>query len=76
MENLNLSDLCVIISLLESELDKIHADIESEDDDISNDVGELSVPYGNTVSKLKKIYESMWSEDSNYPSYDQLISRK
>lgn len=59
MENLTLADLCVIIPLLEKELDQIHADIESEDDEVSNDATELSVPYGNTAAKLKIIDESM-----------------
>ncbi len=76
MDNLTLSDFCVIIPLLERELDQIHNDIESEDDEVSNDAAELSVPYGNTSAKLKQIYESMWSEDCNYPSYNQLVERK
>ena len=75
MDNLTLSDLCVIIPLLERELDKIHLDIDSEDDTISNDAADLSVPYGATASKLKCIYTSLWSEDSNYPAYDILVSR-
>lgn len=76
MEQLTLSDLCVIIPLLEKELNQIHADIESDDDDVSDDAGEISVPYGNTASKLENIYKSMWSEGSNYPSYDELVRRK
>jgi hypothetical protein len=76
MEKLTLSDLCVIIPLLEKELDQIHIDIESEDDEVSNDAAELSAPYGNTSTKLKEIYESMWSEDCNYPPYQQLVKRK
>lgn len=75
MENLTLSDLCIIIPLLERELDKIHSNIESDDDDVSNDAAELSVPYGNTSAKLKMIYESLWSEDCNYPPYAQLVKR-
>lgn len=75
MENLTLSDLCVVIPLLERELDKIHNDIESTDDNVSNDAAELSVPYGNTAAKLKHIYETMWSEDCNYPPYRQLVER-
>lgn len=76
MENLTLSDLCVIIPLLEKELDQIHNDIESEDDNVSNDAAELSIPYGNTAAKLKNLYESIWSEDCNYPSYRQLVERQ
>lgn len=75
MQNLTLSDLCIIIPLLEKELDQIHSTIESDDDDLSNAAAELSVPFGNTSAKLKLIYESLWSEDCNYPPYEQLINR-
>lgn len=75
MDNLTLSDLCVIIPLLEKELVQIHRDIDSEDDDISNDAAELSVPYGTTAAKLERIYKSLWSKDSNYPSYEELVER-
>ena len=75
MDNLTLSDLCVLIQVLEKELDQIHRDIDSEDENISNDAAELSIPYGNTASKLEQIYKSLWSEGDNYPSYEELIKR-
>lgn len=75
MQNLTLSDLCIIISLLEKELDQIHSNIESDDDDVANDAAELSLPHGNASAKLKVIYESLWSEDCNYPPYGQLGNR-
>lgn len=75
MDKLTLSDLCVIIPLVEKELDQIHTNIESDDDNVSSDASELSVPYGNTSSKLKSLYEAMWSEDSNFPSYEELVER-
>lgn len=76
MNNLDLSDLCVLIPLLERELDKIHKEIESDDDQVSNDASDLSVPYGETSAKLEKLYNSMLSESSNYPSYAELTKRK
>ena len=75
MEHLTLSDLCIVIPLLEREIDKIHQDIDAEDDKISNDAAELSVPYGETASKLERIYRSLWKEDSNYPTYEELTAR-
>lgn len=76
MENITLTDLSIIIPLLEEELDKIHSEIESQDEDVSDAAAELSVPYGNTSAKLQALYKSLWSEDCNYPSYEELISRK
>ncbi|MBC6906332.1 hypothetical protein DWB84_12785 [Saccharophagus sp. K07] len=76
MEKLTLSDLCILIPLLERELEKIHCEIDSDDDEISNDASELSVPYGATSAKLEKIYKSLWSEGDNYPSYEDLLKRK
>lgn len=76
MENLNLSDLCILIPMLERELDKIHQEIESDDDKISSDASDLSVPYGETAARLEKLYNSLLGENSNYPSYDELTKRK
>ena len=75
MENLTLADLCIMITLLEKKLDHIHQDIESEDQQISDDAADLSVPYGETASKLERIYKSLWEEGSNYPSYEELLNR-
>ena len=76
MNELTLSDLCILVPLIESELDKVHQNIDSTDYRISNDASELSVLYGETASKLKAIYESLWKEGSNYPSYDELVNRR
>ena len=56
MEHLTLSDLCVIIPLLEKELDQIHADIESENYEISDDAAELSVPEVNNQRTGSEIH--------------------
>ena len=75
MENLTLSDLCVLIPLIEKELDQTHQNIDSTNDQISNDAADLSIPYGETASKLERIYKLLWKEDSNYPNYEELINR-
>lgn len=75
MDNLTLSDLCVIIPLLERELDKTHQNIDSDDDDISNDASELSVPYGEAASKLESAYKLLWSKGNGCPSYEDFIKR-
>lgn len=75
MNDFTLSDLCILIPLLEKELDQIHLDIESENEATSNDAADLSVSYGQTSSKLEKAYRELWQEGCNYPSYEQLIAR-
>lgn len=75
MDNITLSDLCIIIPLLEKELDQLHRDMNSDDDAVSNDASELSIPYGATAEKLKSIYKSLWVENVNYPSYEELLKR-
>lgn len=76
MPELTLADLCILIPLLEQELDSIHKQIDSDDDQVSNDASELSIPYGLTSVKLEQLYTSMWEEGGNYPPYDELIKRK
>ncbi len=73
MTNLTLSDLCVVIPLLEKELDRIHHDSEQGNQQESDDKSELSIVYGATAAKLEQLYKSLWEEGSNYPSYDELI---
>ncbi len=75
MSSLTLSDLCVVIPLLEKELDRIHHDIEQGNQQESDDASELSVVYGATAAKFEQLYKSLWEEGSNYPSYDELINR-
>ena len=75
MENLTLADFCILIPLIERELNSIHKDIDSEDEDTSNDAAELSIPYGETAAKLELIYKSLWKEGTNYPTYEDLIER-
>lgn len=74
MNEFTLSDLCILIPLLEKELDQIHLNIESESENISNDAAELSIPYGQTSAKLEKAYRALWQEGCNYPSYEQLTT--
>lgn len=75
MSNLTLSGLCIIIPLLEKELNQLHRDMDSYDDAVSNDASELSIPYGATAAKLESIYKFLWDEDVNYPSYKELLKR-
>jgi hypothetical protein len=75
MSKLTLADLCVVIPLLEKELDRIHHDIEQGNQQESDEASELSVVYAATAAKFEQLYKSLWEEGSNYPCYDDLIKR-
>lgn len=75
---LTLLDLCLLIELVDDKLDALHTTLNDEttEDRISDEAADLSVIYANTAGRLKELYESQWGPDCNYPSYDELISRK
>lgn len=75
--DLTLTDLSVLICLLESELDRLHKILQDEtaSDDAVDDAGELAVQYANTAATLKAQYEALWQEGCNFPTYDELIAR-
>ncbi|WP_444928689.1 hypothetical protein ACJJIF_12515 [Microbulbifer sp. SSSA002] len=73
--NLTLSDLFILIPLLEQALDTLHKEIDSEDEKISVAAAELSVIYANTAANLEDLYRSLYREGCNYPNYEMLISR-
>lgn len=75
MDEITLGDLAVLIQVLEKELDSLHQEIESEEEAISDDAAELSTPYWLLSMKLKRMYNQLWEEDSNYPPYEELVER-
>ena len=78
MTPLTLLDLCLLIELVDDKLDTLHTILNDEttEDRISDEAADLSVIYANTAGRLKELYESKRRPDSNYPPYDELISRK
>ena len=76
--SLTLSDLTLIIPLIESELDKCHAVLNDPNasDKAADDAAEMSVLYGNTSGNLQGLYESLRQPGSNFPPYEELAKRR
>lgn len=68
------ADLLNLIRLTELELDQIHKDIESDDPEIRDDAGEMSIQMDKLAHKLRKMYCDVRPEDSDLPTYDDYIS--
>ncbi len=68
-----LSELATLIRLVEKEEVELHIQIESDDEQVSDDAADLSVQVGKISGKLKELYESQWSEGSNHPAYSEVI---
>lgn len=71
---LNLSDLTVLIELTQKELNELKHVVDNTDDEqLAEDCAICLVQVGNAAGKLKSLYESLWTPDSNYGSYEDLI---
>ena len=71
--NFTLSELTTLIRLVEREEAKLHLQISSENEELSDDTSDLSVHVGKISGKLKELYDSNWSEGSNHPSYEDVL---
>lgn len=72
---LTLSELSTLIRLVDKEESDLHVQIDSEDEQISDDAADLSVHVGKISGKLKELYESEWSEGSNHSPYEEILKR-
>lgn len=70
--NFSLSELATLIRLVDKELEELHAQINSDNDEIANDAADFSVQVGEIAGKLKMLYESKWQEGSNHVPYDEI----
>lgn len=75
---LTLSDLTLLIPLVEAELDKLHTILNDPNasEKAADDAAELSVLYGNASGNLKELYESLRQPGSNFPTYEKLAKRR
>lgn len=72
---LNLSDLTVLIELTQKEINELKQVMDHTDDDqLAEDCAICLVQVGNVAGKLKSQYEELWTHDSNYGSYEDLIN--
>lgn len=68
------ADLLNLIRLTEIELNQIHKDIDSDDPEIRDDAGEISIQMDKLAHKLEKMYCDTRPEDSELPTYDDYIA--
>ena len=71
---LDLGDLLTLIRLTEIEIFELQKAIDGSDEIEKNNAGEIIIQIDNLAKKLQSLYESQWSEDSDYPSYHEFIS--
>lgn len=76
--SLSLSDLTLIIPLVEAELDKLHAVLNDPNvnGQAADDAAEMSVLYGNASGNLQELYENLRQPGSNFPTYEELAKRR
>lgn len=68
------ADILNIIRLNELELSKTYQDLESLDEDIRDNAGEMVIQIECLSKKLKKMYEDLNPDYAIYPKYDQYIA--
>ena len=73
--NFSLSELATLIRLVDKELDELHEQINSDNDEIADDAADLSIQVGEIAGKLKTLYESNWQEGSNHVPYDEILKQ-
>ena len=73
--NFSLSELATLIRLVDKELDDLHEQINSDNDELADDAADLSVQVGEIAGKLKTLYESNWQEGSNHVPYDEILKQ-
>ncbi|MGM8226943.1 hypothetical protein ACSV5M_10195 [Cellvibrio sp. ARAG 10.3] len=73
--NFSLSELATLIRLVDKELDELHEQINSDNDELADDAADLSVQVGEIAGKLKTLYESNWQEGSNHVPYDEILKQ-
>lgn len=71
--HLTLNDLTLLIELVERELADLNENI-NQDAEFADDYKELLVQVGITSDNLRTEYKSQWSEESGFPSYDELLA--
>ena len=70
---LDSADLLNLIRLTELEIQKLQSDIDYGPDEKANEAGQMILQMDTLASKLKDQYESIGSDDNDYPTYDDYI---
>lgn len=70
---LSIADVLNLIRLNELDLQQIYLDLESDDEEKSNNAGEIVLQTEELSKKLKKMYEDLSPDYSVYPEYEDYI---
>lgn len=70
---LELGDLLNLIRLTELEKISLNSEIESDDEEVRNNAGEVVVQFDELSIKLRKMYEKSRPSDSALPEYEDYI---
>lgn len=70
---LSAADILNLIRLNEIELQKTYEDLDSEDEEIRNNAGEIVLQTEKLSEKLKKMYEDLPPDYSTHPKYEDYI---
>lgn len=70
---LSTADVLNLIRLNELDLQQIYLDLDGDDEEKSNNAGEMILQTEELSEKLKKIYESLSPDYSVYPKYEDYI---
>lgn len=73
MNMLDIADILNLIRLNELERQKIYQELESDDDETSNNAGEMVLQTEELARKLKRMYEEKNPDYSEYPRYEDYI---
>lgn len=70
---LDLGDLLTLIRLVEIEIFDLQKALDGDDDEASNNAGEIIVQVDGLSKKLREMYELNWGGNENYPKYEDFI---
>ena len=70
---LSTADVLNLIRLVELDLQETYEDLKSDDDEKSNNAGEIVFQTEELANKLRKMYEDMSPDYTVYPRYDEYI---
>ncbi len=66
-------DLLNLIRLTELEIRSLKTEIESENEDVRNNAGEIIIQFDALSLKLRKMYEEARPDDSDLPKYEEYM---
>lgn len=70
---LHAADILNLIRLVELDLQQTYSDLDCDDDEKSNNAGEIVFQTEELASKLRKMYEDSSPDYTEYPRYEDYV---